>query len=292
MNLDCESSCPNSCESVFSRVVVRHYISGGSFVFWELVPTFFDPGPYTFQLQVNTVRNPRADDWLDVGLPVTNSFSAVDTEKRVWGKELSTHYRVVLTTPNATYYSDPVSGLGVLTHREWMLAREIIRQRKVRYRKGFAAQEGYLLKKRITGRPCSRCVDLQTQQSQDPNCPQCFGTGYACGYYYPISCSWALIEPESKNKQIENTGVRGQIEDVNAMAEMLMIDTVSNEDVWVSKKTDERYFIREVRHTAEVRGIALVGQVRLALISMSSPIYDIVIPDQLKYLEELRITYE
>ena len=50
---------------------------------WELLDTFTDKGPLTFQLQVGSTANQDADDWENVGLPVTDQYFALDGEQRV-----------------------------------------------------------------------------------------------------------------------------------------------------------------------------------------------------------------
>lgn len=277
---DCKP-CGDPCRSVFDRVVVRHYIKGGALVMWELLDTFTDPGPLTFQLQVGTTNNPLADDWQDVGLPVENQYSAVDPEQRVWGKTNFTHYRVRVTSPLGTYYSLPTGGMGVLSRGEWLLARELVRQRKVDYRKGKAAQEGYLLKRRWTGQRCYDCMDLQTQESRDPDCESCYGTGFQCGYYYPMSCVWAKLSPRARRTELDGGQGRGTVNDIVVHADMLLTDLMAEDDVWVSDRADDRYYVHRVTHTAEVRGVPVAGQVELRPIPFSSIIYSIEIPEQL-----------
>jgi len=284
---DCEKPCGDPCQSVFDRVVVRHYIKGGTVVLWELLDTFTDPNPLLFQLQVGTTNNPLADDWEDVGLPVENQYNAVDPEQRVWGKTNFTHYRVKLTSPVGVYYSLPTAGMGVLTKREWLQARELIRQRKVLYRKGFAAQEGYLLKRRWTGQRCPTCLDLQTQECRNPDCPDCYGTGYRCGYYYPMSCVWGQFSPKARRTELDGGQNRGTVEDIVVQADMLMTDLMAENDVFVAARTDDRYFIHRINHTAEIRGVPIAGQVEMRPIAFSSIVYDIPIPQKLAELAAL-----
>ena len=68
----CQDVCPSQCESVFDVVHVSYLIRGGTRVCWQLLPTFADPLPYTFQLQVGQSANPDADDWEDVGVSIEN----------------------------------------------------------------------------------------------------------------------------------------------------------------------------------------------------------------------------
>lgn len=275
--------CPPVCPSVFDTVSVSYLIRGGTRVMYTLLDSFLDPGPYVFQLQYGSTANPYADDWVDVGLPVENQYMVIDPEQRMFGKQNTAHYRIQLTTPQDTYYSDPVGAQGVLSGRDWRLARETIRQFRRMFRYGPGGQLGYLLKRRVTGVKCPRCLDLQTGESKDPNCPLCYGTGFQCGYYYPIACVWAILTPTTH--RLKSDPVRGQVDDVVVSAIMLAIDMLSKEDIWVNARTDERYFIHSVQNIAEIRGVALVANVELRPAPYTSVIYDIPIPAQLRALE-------
>lgn len=280
--MDCVNNCPTECRSVFDRVLVSYLIAGGSRIMWELLPSFTDPGPLTFQLQVGTTADNNADDWADVGLPVTDQYFAVDPEQRVWGKTNYTHYRVQLTTSLGSYVSEPVGGMGILDRREWLLARNLIHQRRISYRVGTGAQRGYLLKRRWTGTQCKVCLDLQTEASRNPDCPSCFGTGFECGYYYPQSCVWAVLSPKSYRTMTDQT--RGTVNDVKVASEMLMTEVLGEDDIWVSALTDDRWYVHQVNHTSEIRGVPLTATVELRLVPFSSPIYGIEIPQQLAEL--------
>lgn len=278
MDASCQT-CPPICRSVFDRVVVSYLIRGMTKVMWTLLPTFEDEGPLTFQLQVGVTSSNDAGDWEDVGLPVTNQYVSYDAEQRVFGKNNWTHYRVQLSTSVGTYVSDPVGLEGVLDFRAWRNAREIIRQRLVAFRVGPGGQEGYLLKRRWTGTPCPRCLDAGTKEVRDPDCPVCYGTGFKCGYYYPVGCVWAEMDPKAYHLTRDEN--RGTVQDISVKATMVMTDLLNEEDVWVSKKTDDRYYVHSVQHVSEMRGVPLISSVELRPVPFTSVVYDIPIPDQL-----------
>lgn len=279
MDEDCENGCPPACQSVFDRVVVRHHIKGGTRVYWELLPSFTDRRPLTFQLQAGNTASHDAGDWEDVGTPVVDAYSAVDPEQRAWGKRNATHYRVKVTSSLGEHYSDPSSGMGVLSRRDWLTARELVRQRLVEFRVGFAAQDGYLLKRRWTGTRCPRCLDLQTLEVRDGDCPECYGTGFESGYYFPVACVWAKLGLKSYRTELDGGQSRGTIDDVTIKADMLMTDLLGEDDVWVARKTDDRYYVHRVTHTAEVRGVPVSADVELRLIPYTSRIYEIPVPN-------------
>jgi hypothetical protein len=62
---------------------------------------------------------------------------------------------------------------------------------------------------------------------------------------------------------------------------MLMTALLSELDVWVAKKTDDRYYVHDIQHTCEIRGVPLIAKVMLRPIPYSSSIYTIEIPQQL-----------
>jgi hypothetical protein len=262
-------------------VVVSYLIGGYARVMWELLPTFTDPNPLSFQLQVGKSNNPDADDWEDVGLPVEDQYFAYDPEQRVWGKTNWTHYRVQLASVRGVYYSDPVAGMGTLDRRSWRLAREMVRQRRVAYRVGPGGQRGYLLKRRWTGLPCTVCLDVQTGDPTNPACPRCYGTGFECGYYYPMSCVWAEMSPRARRTQLDGGQSRGTVDDIVVQADMLLVDLMGEDDVFVAARTDDRYYVHKITHTAEMRGVPICGLVEMRPVPYSSIVYSIPIPDQL-----------
>jgi hypothetical protein len=262
---------------------VSYLIRSGTRVYWELVPSFNDPGPLTFQLQVGTTANNDADDWEDVGLPADDQYFAVDGEQRVFGKTNWAYYRVALETSRGSYLSDPVNLWGTLSRHDWRLAREITRKELVAHRG--ASQQGYLLKRRVTGQRCRTCLDFMTGESRNPACASCYGTGFECGYYYPMGCAWANMTPRTRRTELDGGQGRGTIADIVIQARMTLADLLGEDDIWVNKVTDDRYYIHRIQHVAEWRGVPLVGQVEMRPVAFSSAIYGIEIPQQLAYVE-------
>lgn len=278
--------CPPSCDNPFDRVVVSYLIRAGTTVLWDLVPEFTDPLPYEFQLQVGTTSNNDADDWVDVGGAVTNQYFAVDDAQRVHGNVNWTYYRVLLTTSSGQYVSDPVNLMGTLPWRDWRLARDIVRRQRLENR--LAAQNGYLLKRRISGEVCPVCLDKQTQEVLLPDCTVCYGTGYKCGYYFPMACVWAKLSPRSRRIELDAGAGRGTVNDIVVQAEnMLMCELLNEDDVWINAVTDDRYYIHRITHTAEIRGVPLFADVEMRPISYTSVIYSIEIPQQLIALDSM-----
>lgn len=273
---DCRPCLPPCQGRVFERLSVSYLLRGGTLVSWELTDTFRDPAPLSFQLEVGGTANQDSDDWETIGLPVVDGLYAVDDQQRVYGKTNWTHYRVRLTAPSGEYLSPAIGLLGILDHRDWRLAQEIYRKEELRSRS--ATQQGYLLKRRITGTACE-CVDPQLGESRNPECPLCYGTGIRCGYMLPLPCVWADFSPRTHRTAID-AGGRGTTNNVVTRCRMSLLVPVFQNDVWCSRRTDDRYYIHNVQHIAEHRGVPLVGQVEMRLAPVSDPIYNVVIPDQ------------
>jgi hypothetical protein len=284
-DISCEDDhCPPECEDVFALVHVSYLIRGGTRVMWQLLPEFDDPTPRSFQLQVGKTGGDDADDWKDFGLPVENTCYAIDSVKRVYIKTQNTHYRVKLLTPAGLYYSQPTAKAGILNVRDWRLAQEIVRKERLRFR--YTSQDGFLLKRRSTGENCNSCLDLQTNEVTDPYCKECWGTGKQCGYYYPMACIWADLSPRTHRMHVDDQARRGTVKDIVVTGRMLMLPLIDEQDVWVSRKTDDRYYIHSIQHMAELRGVPLIANVELRPAPFTDVIYEIPVPQQDVWLQE------
>lgn len=270
-----------SCGNPFSRVLVSYLTRGGSTVHWDLRSDFDDPMPYMFQLQYGPVAS-FDGDWTDVGIPVFNAFVAVDPAQRSFGASREQFYRVKLVTVRGTYYSEPTGEAGTLTRRWWLAAKNVLRENLRNLRLTHRGSEGYLLKRRTTGRQCTRCLDALTGEIKDPACPVCQGTGFVCGYYFPISCVWASFDPSGSDRKVD--AMRGSIDDQVANATMVNTWLLARGDVWVDAGSDDRYYVGRVQNTVEMQTVPLVARAVLSLAPASDPVYAIEIPRQLPSL--------
>jgi hypothetical protein len=268
------------CPSVFSRIFVWPQVATGETrVEWSLMTNFTDAGPYTFQLQVGRTGLNDADDWVDVGAPISDAYYALDDTQRVYGKFQWTHYRVKLTTGVNTYYSTPVAPLGNLTFGDWAKAREILRMERLRLKQA-AGQEGYLLKRRLYGEPCS-CVDPQTGEIRKPHHEECYGTGIVGGYFEPYPCFYVDLGNKNHRSHLDAGAGRGTIDDLPVVkGRMLAMPQVFSYDVWVDRDSDHRWMLHQIDSVAEVRGVPLVISAEMRLLPFSHPVYKIAIEGQ------------
>lgn len=277
---NCDILCGPSCNWIFSQIRVWPLIAGGTIVEWVLHPNFADPGSYTFQLQFGRTGSAYADDWVNVGAEVVDDYYAIDDRQRVYGKTQWTHYRVLLTTSEATYASAPQHAMGNLSRKDWLLVKELTRLETVRLKKA-AGQLGYLLKRKLFGTACPDCLDEQTQEIRNAQCATCYGTGLVGGYYDPVPCFYVELSPKSLRNELDSGESRGTVDDLpRVKGRMINNPQVFSYDVWVDKDTDSRWIIHQIQNAVEVRGVPVVLQAEMRLAPYSHPIYTIEIDGQ------------
>lgn len=260
----------------FARVLVDYLIEGGARISWEISPHFIDPGTYTFQLQAGHTGLEDADDWINVGSPVVDTYFTYDLQQRLFGgKTLDLYYRVQLITELGTYYSQPQNCFGLLLKRDWLKAREITRKEKLRHIT-FTSPNGYLLKARRYGPPCTACTDRVTDltgEIANSHCPSCYGTGFALGYFAPLPGTYADVGlDKARDKRDPQAGMINQR---SIHARFVGDPLLYTYDVWVNATSDQRYRIMDVQTLSQVRGIPLVFDAELRLAAFSDVIYTI-----------------
>lgn len=280
---DCSQSSrcrPADCSSVFEKVVIWPQIrAGDTRIEWQLKSNFSDTGPYVFQIQVGRTGLPDADDWENVGATVTNGFFGLDPSVRLYGKFPWTHYRIKLVTANNTYYSVPQPALGNLSKLDWNRAREIIRMETVRLQRG-TGKDGYLLKRRLFGEPCS-CIDKQTKEILKPHHLECYGTGIVGGYFEPYPCVFVELDNIKHRSHLDAGAGRGTIDDdTRVTGRMLNIPQIFSYDVWVDKDTDNRWLFHTINSVGEVRSLPIILKVEMRKLPYSHPVYNIRIDGQ------------
>ncbi len=274
-----ESPCRTDCEWIFDRIIVLPVTVGGTRVEWSLHPQFRDSGPFTFQLQVGRTANNDADDWEDVGLPVTDTFFAIDDQQRVWAATQWAHYRIRLTTAVGSYYSKPQAALGALSRADWSTWSNHLRVQTLNLRKAPNGVEGFLLKRRLYGTPCD-CLDPQTGEVRKPMHEPCFGTGWVGGYFAPLSCRYATMELHMTHDQIDDA-MRGMVNELAVPGTVLAVPQLYADDVFVEKKTDVRYAVRGITYKVAHRNVPVVLAVKFVPYPFDHVIYKFPIPELL-----------
>lgn len=260
-------------ENAFWRVSVDYLLKGNARIRWELARHFVPPPPCTFQLQYSLGQVSEADDWVDVGVPVVNTFFALDDERRLYGKTRHIAYRIQLTDGNGKVYtSKPALTLGQWTKRDWIIAREILRKEYLRARR-FTSVDGYLFKRRRYGDPCTAgCLDAITGEILNSDCSECGGTGILIGYYAPVEASYADMTNENSREHRDNQS-RATTHDVVVTGRFTDFPPLIQGDVWVNRFSDERYHVHRVTEKAVHRGVPLIWDVELRRAEDTDNIY-------------------
>lgn len=262
----------------FRRVSVDHMVRGTTRVWWQLEPTFNEPGPYMFQLQLGKTGLRDAFDWTNVGAPVENSVVAYDPEWRESGYTLLSHYRVVLTTPTSTYVSQAAGCFGELNERDWLLSREIIRKEQLRHQ--YVSAPGYLIKPMRFGKLCRRCRDQLTHETTDSNCPVCSGTGFEVGYHPPMKLQCWDLSPQTIQEDIDTQLKGATRNDPYVNARVIGFPALNRDDIWVNATSDERWLVRTIKVAAAIRNVPIVYEVMMGLLPFTNMAYSVEVGEE------------
>lgn len=262
----------------FRVVIINALAEGGTRVEWDLEASFQDPLPYEFQLQVGSSGNQEADDWINVGASVEDSFFALDPTKRSFGKVSDVHYRVVLTAPTGVYLSAPTHISTWINHYQWRIAKNILRREKLRHRM-FTSMDGYLLLRRRYGPICPECTDPYTKEITKTNCLECYGTGLDGGYFDAMPAQFADMGLRQTREHLDPA--RGTAKDISQTGRFLGYPRLRSYDVWINKYSDERYYLHSVAEGARVGNIPVVQLVEMRLIAFSDVVYKFPVPTAL-----------
>jgi hypothetical protein len=264
-------------ENPFDRVHIDFMLYGTTRVSWSLNPHFHEPLPYTFQLQFSRSGMSHASDWIDVGSPVVNTFTKNDSNRKWYGKNVTPHYRVKLTTGNSNvYYSKPATILGDLSWSEWRLAQEIIRKETLRHVK-FTSVPGFLLKQIHSGPDCTRCLDSLTKEPKDSRCPICYGTRKLGGYFAPLPSFYIDMLPDQTIEK-QDISAAGMQKISVIQARFLGMPLIYSRDLWVNKNSDLRYIIHSIKQLAHVGGVPIITMAELRLLPADDIAYLIPVP--------------
>lgn len=269
---------------VFDRVSVDFLQRGGARVAWRLFRLFADPGPYAFQLQYSDVGVASSDAWVACGAPVSNESFAVDPIRRGFGKHQVGAYRVVLTTGLGTYVSHPAGLAGILPPHDWNIAREILRQNRLRLRVA-AGVQGWLFKRRLSGptpdpRDLARAaIDSIDRSVIRPAGAETVGTAYTGGYFNPVPL-YVELGPASHREMLDQqTGTLDPPgRSVTGFAPM--VPEIMSQDVFVADGSDRRYYVNPVQNVAEWRGVPLLARLDLRVAPANDVVYTLPLPGQ------------
>ena len=266
--MSCDPDCQLTCADDLINLRVDYLVEGGARISWR-IQGITDPLPHVFQLEFSRSGTPGADDWEAVGAEVTNGYYAIDPDKRLYGMTGFLHYRVRLTTPQNDYVSKSVPADCSWDAWGRQQARSVSRLFLTSAKKN-RSPRGYLVKRRFYGPACTACLDAQTGEATDPECPICWGTSIEGGYFAPEPCIYAIQQPVTKRERLEETGTANPIV---TKATMLNNPVLDSYDMWVNEKTDSRWLLHTIESHTTISGWPVLLTVEMRRLERSHLLY-------------------
>lgn len=261
------------CE--IKQVDVLYLGNSGAYICWRLRQdaTFFK-GEYHFFVDFGW---PATDTWVTLNeQPIVDDCCHYDVCKRNWANIIEAYYRVRLVLPGEpgcpVYKSQPVRANGLLSRKDWLVARDIIRKEYLQNK--YQATRGQLLVRKKFGRACPLCLDWDTKEVTNSDCPACYGTGIMGGYYPAVQLDISMAANWNR-RIVSGQPPRGTHSDIVKSGRHVMYPAVDTRDVWVRSDNGERYIIDNYTVVAQLRSVPLIANTVLKLAPMTDIVYSI-----------------
>lgn len=258
---------------ILKQIVIWHMTRGQSQIAWELSPNFHGKEPYKFFVDFG---QPATDTWIALNSePIVDDCYFNDECQRAWDQLVEHYYRIrLLTADGQLYKSQPTQANGGLDRKSWLRARDIVRREHLQQRR-IDGTQGVLLKRKKFGVRCPQCLDHDTNEVTDSECPICYGTGLVGGYY-PAVEFWFTLPANFNRRLTIAQPPRGMHGDKDLQgARCVLYPQIDTRDIWVQAATDERYVIDSYQVVAEIRGLPLVAMAQLRLAPATDIVYSI-----------------
>lgn len=264
---------------IFDRVMVDYVVAAGATVSWRLFRHFTDAAPHVYELQFSDVDAADAGAWTTVASG-TNVSQLTDPVRRLRGKEWQAFYRLKLTTSVGNYYSEPTPAFGILGRRDWLLARDVVRQFRTQFEK-FEGWNGKLIKRRLSGtEPSPQNLDVATTdpltgQVIAPHTTATRGTEFAGGFFAGVTWKVKIADTTAwgpilgPNDRIRNT--EDGPTSINGFA--IAFPLASSKDLFLHVGSGRYYEVWPVKAEKEWRGVPLIVQVELRHLPASDVAY-------------------
>lgn len=228
--------------SVFENVSVTLDFNNNKFISWKLKSSFVRCGGY-FVVEVSGPAQQFeriSKEPIDETFFTWNGIITITSDR-------DTYYRVgyVDQLKDCVYYSDPVrEGVGELSDRDMRYIKTIMHRLCLTLER-YSGVQGVLLRKRTSGTLCKYCTDDSILAQEVTYCPHCEGTGYEGGYYPPIDLTLQLNQHPGIDKT-QSPVIGSHVAHKDITAEGIAYPWVGAGDIWVNKKTNDRFVIKSV----------------------------------------------
>lgn len=241
--------------------ITPNYFNGFTFK-WQIEPDFTGPRPWTFVLQ--ETRN-HGKSWIDISEPIVNAFIYQEHVTRIYPRTDTIKFRILSTDGNKKKYTSfSIAPYAVLTKREFLLAREIMRK-EILMMKRSSGTPVKLFKRDYFARAAPEGVDPISDSVIDPD----FEVGdLYCGPYDLM----AAFQPQTKDIKQEDSGL-GHSEQFQFKMRTIGFPYINAYDVIFDDNEDRAFKVGTVVDVAEIRRMAVVQDLAVNEIEKSSPIY-------------------
>ena len=120
----------------FKSLEIYHFTRGGTQICWGLSANAYFKGPLHFYVDYG---QPATDEWVTLNAdPIIDECCYFDDCQRNWSDLITSYYRVRMVVPSdpdcPVYKSMPTRANGQMSHKNWLVARDIIRREYLQHR--------------------------------------------------------------------------------------------------------------------------------------------------------------
>lgn len=252
----------------FRNINVVRVAEGVTTVRWILNPTDFPMDDVVFEVFRS---NSPAGPWDILGV-VEQGARFEYTDYNAPGDYVfrTFYYIVRIVSLSGKGYRDGEPAL--VQHDPDNIALDLVRKKNV-----FLTVKGGIalavLIRKTWGAKCSRCWNQQRNAPNDPDCPNCLGTGYPGGYFNPVLIPGLFNPPK---KVVINAGI--PYKPYNVYIEVSNDPVLDSGDVVVDRRLNIRFKIEQISITTH-RGYYVSQVALLNRLDSNSPVYRIPVPE-------------
>lgn len=232
---------------------------------WAIQPTSWPLEDLSYE--VFRSESP-AGPWDELG--EVQSYSFYDSDVISSGTHRHYYYIVRIASRSGKGYRDskPVR----LEHDPDHIALEMVRKKNL-YLKVKGGIEAAIFQRKSFGPKCSKCFNYERNDVEDPDCPECFGTGIAGGYLNPVLIPILFNPPE---RTVVLAGI--PYENGATYFELANWPLLQKGDLIVDRRMNIRYRAEQVKWTSH-RGHPVSQIVQVLRADDNDIIYTLSIPE-------------
>lgn len=234
---------------------------------WAITPTDYNLS----DIRVIIFRSQgQAGPWAEMATAEEGAYQWIDRDVNSPWNLYGYYYVVRLASISGQGFrdSEPI----YCSHDPDNIALEMIRKKEVFFRTRSGVSIA-VLNKKSWGAKCSRCWDPVKKLPIDPDCPDCYGTGFPGGFLKPYYVLGLMQPPRETIIRAGAPFAEG-----TAYAEIGPNPYVDPGDMLVDRTINMRYEITAVQQAAH-RGYVVSQILTLALTDENAPVYRVPIPE-------------